>query len=184
MGNDTIPTDRNYQADVKVIELSFDCQNATTSCGPPWNISLENPGIQNPCRFQQIKYAPNAMYELDTKFGIDIDLWGCQGENFNSTGAPSYIGPYSSNWDADWPERMPFRGWKSASGGYLPSENAPGTEFTLAANGTLRDELWADMAAFTDAITDSLSCLIQQTVKNKLMRYDPHQAEGTEQLVG
>ncbi|KAJ5835440.1 hypothetical protein N7447_001466 [Penicillium robsamsonii] len=260
MGNDTIPTDRDYQADVEVIELSFDCQKATTSFEPSSvdQFTGDTPVYKTPdgCRFQQTKYAPSAMYEIDTKFGIDIDLRGCQGEKLNGTG-PSYLGPYSSNWDADWriwaaiapsvgfemkntmnytgwakrpihvtvckphytryrgpvriwreagenaisvdirresltviegiagvqASKLMYSGWKSASGGYLPSENAPGTEFTFAANGTSRDDLWADMAAFTDAITDSLSCLMQQTVNNKLMRHEPHQVEGTERLI-
>ncbi|KAJ5164017.1 uncharacterized protein N7500_005847 [Penicillium coprophilum] len=260
MENDTVPADRSYQADVEVVELSFDCQNATTSFEPSSfdYFTGDTPVYKTPdgCRFQQLKYALSAMYELDTKYGIDIDLRGCQGEKLNGSG-PSYLGPYSSDWDADWriwaaiapsvgfempntmnytgwaqrsihvtvckpryttyrgpvrtwreagesavsvdiqrerlnvvegilgvqASKIMYSGWKSASGGYLPSESAPGTEFTFAANGTSRDELWANMTAFTHAVTNSLSCLMQQTVKNKLMRYEPHRVEGTEQLI-
>ncbi|KAK9846860.1 Protein of unknown function DUF3433 [Penicillium brevicompactum] len=78
--------------------------------------------------------------------------------------------------------KLMYSGFQSASKGIDQSSTQPvGSEYTFAANGTSRELLWADMALFTDSITDSFSCLMQQMAKNKLLKDDLHYVEGTEQ---
>jgi hypothetical protein len=258
-GNNTIPVDRNYQADVAIIEPSLDCQNATVS----WELSTnkyvtgKTPVYKTAdgCRYQA-ENMPTAMLESEADIGIEVNLRGCQGQRFNDSntnGSP----PYSNNWDADWriwagispsvaknmsdsngwenhpihatvckprysvyqgpvriwreagenavsvdiqreklnvtdaiagvqASKLMYSGYQSASLGsslvsYLISP--VGFQYTFAANGTSRSEFWEDPAVFSDALTGSFSCLMQQTVKNNVLQDEPHHIEGTDQLI-
>jgi hypothetical protein len=105
MGNDTIPADRNYKADLEVIETSLDCQNATVSYEPysdRWS-NTTTPVYKTPdgCRYQLTEEAPLPMRQSEVDIGIEVVLRGCQGQRFNDSltqGSP----PYSNNWNADW----------------------------------------------------------------------------------
>lgn len=71
----------------------------------------------------------------------------------------------------------------SAMQSALQTEELDGSQYVFAANGTSRDVFLTDTAAFTRAISDSFSCLVRQIAKNELLREEPYDVQGTEQLI-
>ncbi|CAG8260359.1 unnamed protein product [Penicillium salamii] len=106
--NSTIPADRTYQAEIEVIRPYFDCQNATIS----WELSTarftdnETAVYTAPdgCRYQT-RETPSVLLNSDTNFGINAEIYGCQGQRLNDT--DSSDPPYINDWDID------FRIWAS-----------------------------------------------------------------------
>jgi hypothetical protein len=106
MKNDTLPTGRNYQADVDVIKPSLDCQNATVSWEPSpleW-ADDDTPVFKTPdgCRYHLMRMPFEVGENYNNKKGSNIhfqtEFRGCQGE-----GIPT--GRYASSlpdWGIDW----------------------------------------------------------------------------------
>ncbi|KAF7171126.1 hypothetical protein CNMCM6106_005613 [Aspergillus hiratsukae] len=71
----------------------------------------------------------------------------------------------------------------SAMQSAVQTEVSDGSQYVFAANGTSRELFFTDTAAFTRAISDSFSCLVRQIAKNELLREEPYDVQGTEQLM-
>ncbi|KAJ5780636.1 hypothetical protein N7457_005796 [Penicillium paradoxum] len=259
LGNDTIPADRSYEANLQVIEPSFDCQNATITWKYAKKRGYRDLAIYTTpdgCRLEQFS-PPFPMMTSDFNIGLQWSLGGCQHQRSNETEV-SELESYTTNWDADlrlwaaigpsviygmspnearealdttvwekhplhvtvcklrytvyqgpvriWREdgqnaisahierdslnitevitgvqasKLLYSGFQSASTNGLWDDQMAGDQFTFAADGKSRNDFWANMTLFNNVITRSLSCLVQQTVKDQVLQIDPHHVEGT-----